>query len=259
MRDGQGPDAVGRRALQAHGAGTATHLHRFPLAEGEIVMGNRPSCLDAEPGRLWTERCEDGRRLLLRPLVVKVGNGDSMTIPAGFVTDFSSIPPVAGWVMAWSKVDIAGVVHDWLYAEGSMDRSKADRIWQEFALCGGHSANELQSWLGRGALFLFGRWAWNRHRVRTAPVPPGDTVASPDNDKELQKCAESLVRQRQDNKLTREAVTKGMGALPAAVDRFESVKKDCDFRLLFLLRYAAAIGTGLSIGPLCQPSQTDAK
>ena len=210
-------------------------------------MGNRASCLDPEAGRLWTERREDGRRLLLRPLVLKIGDGGSITVPAGFVTDFSSIPPGAGWVMAWSKVDITGVVHDWLYAEGSMDRSEADRIWKEVALCGGHSANGLQAWLGRGALFLLGWWAWNRHRRRTAPLSPGDPVTSPNNDNELQKCADSLVRKREENQLATEAIAKMMRALPTAADRFEREKEDRDFRLVFLLRYASAIGASLRL------------
>ena len=220
-------------------------------------MGNRASCLDPEAGRLWTERREDGRRLLLRPLVLNLADGGSITVPAGFVTDFSSIPPGAGWVMAWSKVDVAGVVHDWLYAEGSMDRSKADRIWREVALCGGHSANGLQAWLGRGAPFLVGWRAWNRHRRHAAPLSPGDSLTSPNNDNELQKCADSLVRRREENQLTTEAIAKRMRALPEAVDRFEREKEDRDFRLLFLLRYAAAIGASLRLTDAAAPAPDD--
>ena len=161
-------------------------------SEGRIGMGTRTSCVDPKTGSLWTEHCSDGRRLLLRPFVVKIDAGYLITVPAGFVTDFSSIPSGVGWVMDWSKVDVAGVVHDWLYADGSLDRRKADRIWKDIALRGQHSANGLQAWLGRGALLLFGWRAWNRHRRHDSPVSPDEAPRAPDNDEELKNCADSL-------------------------------------------------------------------
>ena len=91
-------------------------------------MGNRPSCVDRSVGPLWTERLSNGERLFLRPLVVNV-NGRKITVPAGFITDYSSIPQLAAWYVRWSKVDVAGVVHDWLYVKGSMSKEDADQIW----------------------------------------------------------------------------------------------------------------------------------
>ncbi len=63
---------------------------------------------------LQTERMSDGRRRLLRELVVEV-DGLLITVPAGTLTDFSTIPWFGRALVRWSKVDIAGVVHDWIY------------------------------------------------------------------------------------------------------------------------------------------------
>ena len=38
-----------------------------------------------------------------------------------------------------------------------------------------------------------------------------------------------------------------MGALPTVIDRFERMGDDADFRLVSLLRYAAAIGASLRL------------
>lgn len=43
------------------------------------------------PGGLQTERLSNGRRELLRELQYDVGS-TVVTVPAGFVTDYSSIP-----------------------------------------------------------------------------------------------------------------------------------------------------------------------
>ena len=40
------------------------------------------------------------------------GDDDPIVVPEGFVTDFSSDPI---GLLDWSKVDVAGVVHDYLY------------------------------------------------------------------------------------------------------------------------------------------------
>ena len=160
-------------------------------------MGNRPSCVDPAVGPLWTERRSDGRRLLLRPLVVNIESHGKITVPAGFVTDFSSFPRGTRWIARWSKADIAGVVHDWLYAEGSTGKEKADQIWKEVALSGKHSTNGLQAWLGHRGLAWFGGWAWKNHRGKECrPALPEKPQRSQENDSELEKFADSLAQQR---------------------------------------------------------------
>ena len=113
---------------------------------------------------LQTERQRDGRRLLLRELVVEVG-GLMITVPAGTLTDFSSIPWFGRALVRWSKVDIAGVVHDWLYQTAFVSRARADRIWRLVAIAGDHHANAFQAWVGWLALRLAGWIAWNHHRA----------------------------------------------------------------------------------------------
>lgn len=60
------------------------------------------------------------------------GSGLTVKVPAGFVTDFASVPwclrtwfPPAG---PWAK---AAVVHDFLYETGLISRAIADRIFYE--------------------------------------------------------------------------------------------------------------------------------
>ena len=117
-------------------------------------------------GALQTERRPDGKRKLLRELQVRIG-GQRITVPCEFVTDFSSIPTLLHWVVRWSRVDVAGVVHDFLYARGTLNRSEADGVWFKVARSGEHRANLLQAAACWAALRLFGWCVWirsaNRH------------------------------------------------------------------------------------------------
>ena len=75
----------------------------------------RTSCLVGEC--LLTELFENGRRRLMRDLEVET-DGQRFVVPAGAETDSDSIPSFERFIGRWSKVDIAGVVHDWLYLFG---------------------------------------------------------------------------------------------------------------------------------------------
>ena len=112
---------------------------------------------------MQTERLEDGRRCLLRDLIVQIEE-DTITIPAGTLTDFSSIPWYGRILVRWSKVDIAGVVHDWYYQTGFTSRARADEIWRLLAVAGTHHANAIQAWIGWLALRVGGWIAWRRYR-----------------------------------------------------------------------------------------------
>jgi len=118
-------------------------------------------------GPLQTERQPDGCRRLLRDLVVEV-DGREFTVPEGTVTDFSSIPWFGRILVRWSKVDIAGVVHDWLYQTATTSRARADRIWRLIAVAGDHHANWFQAWVGWLALRVGGWLAWSRWRKQDA-------------------------------------------------------------------------------------------
>ena len=115
-------------------------------------------------GSLKTERLENGRRRILQDFTVAVG-GTDITVEKGFTTDFSSFPWWASFVVHWSKVDIAGVVHDWLYCKGTVSRLQADRIWYLVAIAGKHHANCLQAVVGWLGLVLGGWYQWNKYNM----------------------------------------------------------------------------------------------
>ena len=119
---------------------------------------------------LKVKRQPDGTRKLLRDFIVKPpSEKNPITVPKGFVTDYSSIPTPLQWVIRWSKVDVAGVVHDWLYRQpkSKYTRRRADRIWRELARTGGHSANLVQAYLGWLALVVYGGFA---HKHKKDPL-----------------------------------------------------------------------------------------
>jgi hypothetical protein len=88
----------------------------------------------------------------------------SYCIEEGFETDYSSIPWFGRFVVRWSRVDIAGVLHDWLYVRGILSRRESDKIWRITACSGEHRANALQGWICWVSLRLAGFIAWNRYR-----------------------------------------------------------------------------------------------
>jgi hypothetical protein len=114
-------------------------------------------------GPLQTERLSTGKRRLLRDLIVEV-EGEQLTIPKDTSTDFSTIPWYGRILVRWSKVDIAGVVHDWLYQTGKHSKSHADRIWRLVAISGEHHANWFQAWACWVALSVGGWSSWLGHR-----------------------------------------------------------------------------------------------
>ncbi len=144
-----------------------------------MVMAVRLS----EPLRV--ERQDDGRRLLLRDLVidlhVDLGLGDDrypgfdrstagstvITVPAGFDTDFSSIPWVARALYRFDSVDLAGTCHDWAYYVG-VPQPEADEIWRLVAISGTKRVSGWKGRLGWLALRAFGKFAWDDHAERRA-------------------------------------------------------------------------------------------
>ncbi len=116
-------------------------------------------------GALQTERLPDGRRILLRDFIINV-DGEEFVVPEATYTDFSTLPAFGRMFLLWSKVDIAGVVHDWLYQSGFMKRRHADRIWRILALSGDHHANLFQAWTGWFFLRLGGSCSWDEYRQK---------------------------------------------------------------------------------------------
>jgi hypothetical protein len=126
-----------------------------------------PDLARMKSGPMRTERQSDGRRRLLRDLDVEV-EATTYTIPEDTITDFSSIPWFGRILVRWSRVDIAGVVHDYLYEEQTVTRAAADRVWRVVAMAGERHANAFQAWVGWMALRIGGWIAWNKRRARRA-------------------------------------------------------------------------------------------
>ena len=78
-------------------------------------------------------------RVLLSPLVFDSALLDlRIIVPAGFVTDFASVPraPLTYWLFG-GVGDEAAVVHDFLYEKGMMPRELADEVYGEaLTACG---------------------------------------------------------------------------------------------------------------------------
>lgn len=92
-----------------------------------------------------------GTRKLLAPLVYRSDLlGRAVTVPAGFLTDFASVPriPIA-FLAAGGCANAAAVIHDWLYTTHEVDRATADAVFREAILAGGDPAwRAWLMWLG---------------------------------------------------------------------------------------------------------------
>ena len=109
----------------------------------------------------------NGERKLLRDLEVTFEKR-KITVREGFVTDYSSIPWFGRWIVRWSTVDVAGVVHDYLYREQE-ERKEADRIWRKIAGSGSVYASFFQRWICWLALRVGGWVAYRKYRAQKAP------------------------------------------------------------------------------------------
>lgn len=99
---------------------------------------------------------------LLAPLRYELEPGRVITVPAGFYTDFASIPRI--FYLTTPPVgayDAAGVLHDYLYYAQATTRERADQIFlRAMADCG-------VGWYTRHKMFLAvrlgGAGVWARY------------------------------------------------------------------------------------------------
>ncbi|MDY6922644.1 MAG: DUF1353 domain-containing protein, partial [Pseudomonadota bacterium] len=82
------------------------------------------------------DRERDGRTtvVVIQPFgYVHDQSGRTIWVPAGYVTDFASIPRVGRWLIPpFGRHAIAAVVHDWLYSVGEPGRrGEADDIFRD--------------------------------------------------------------------------------------------------------------------------------
>jgi len=81
--------------------------------------------------RLIVELLEDGRRArLLEPFHVVLFDGSTVRVPAGFETDFASVPRFF-WriVPPWGRYARAAVAHDYLYRQEIGTKRRADKAF----------------------------------------------------------------------------------------------------------------------------------
>ena len=120
-----------------------------------------------------TQKKRDGRPLaeLLTAFTYEVGDlgsGDFITVPAGFVTDFASVPR-ALWAIEPPLGDAgkAAVLHDWLYETGERSRADADAIFLEAM-----AVLEVEWWKRRliyRAVRVFGTGGYKERRLEAQP------------------------------------------------------------------------------------------
>lgn len=119
-----------------------------------------------------------GREFVLAEALTYRENGTTFTIPAGFRTDFASIPRLF-WVLVapLGRHLLAALLHDWLYWEQIETRERADKVFlnvmEERGVLWGVRMSMYY------AVRVFGWHAWNtnaeakeRGDVRVLPVIP---------------------------------------------------------------------------------------
>lgn len=73
---------------------------------------------------------------LLAPLVYQSdAAGQTFTVPAGFETDFASVPRIPLiYELTGNTSQEAATLHDWLYTTGTVSRSMADAVLKEASI-----------------------------------------------------------------------------------------------------------------------------
>jgi len=92
-----------------------------------VTVGSRIGFNDS----LQVEVLPGGRCVrLINSFKVTLAVGRMITVPAGFETDFASVPRLFWRIIPpWGRYSSAAVVHDYLYATASVTRYEADRIF----------------------------------------------------------------------------------------------------------------------------------
>ncbi len=95
------------------------------------------------------------------------GSGRKITVPAGFETDFASVPFVFRWLVpVVGRHGKAAVLHDWLYASGALpNRAEADAVFFEAMTVLG--VRPWRKWLIWLAVRMFGGSRWRKEQETT--------------------------------------------------------------------------------------------
>jgi hypothetical protein len=110
--------------------------------------------------------------ILLSHLQVRMEDNSILTIPAGFKTNFGSIPrPVRSFLNRMGKSLRAFVVHDWLYSSNcgvKLSQRQCDEVLYNLGREDGESWCDAQA-INKG--LLFGGWTcYHKSNVKVEPV-----------------------------------------------------------------------------------------
>ncbi len=161
-------------------------------------------CKDLCIEPLQVKRMPDGRRLLLENLRIQLEDEEEMLVEKGFTTDYShwpryptyllglaligmllcGVPKIYGIVTAvlilasvaprFSKTDVAGVVHDFIWRHATLGSEgrpvgyfEGNKIWYYVARSGAHRQTRtfvIVAAIGFTGLTLFAWCAWCKYR-----------------------------------------------------------------------------------------------
>ncbi len=101
-------------------------------------------------GRTWK---------LIKPFTYRIGSKEVVSVHAGFITDFASVPRIF-WsiVCPYGKQGKAAVIHDYLYQFGGYTRKEADSIFKECMTVLGVAGWKI--WVMYLAVRIFGKFSW---------------------------------------------------------------------------------------------------
>ncbi len=104
----------------------------LPLSAGVAAAQAQPRMAKNTP-RLQLFQGDGLNFVLIDPLIYEIKRtGQVVTVPAGFVTDFASVPWYARSVInVLGRHSIPAIVHDYLYWEQRCTREEADAILKE--------------------------------------------------------------------------------------------------------------------------------
>lgn len=115
-------------------------------------------------GKTWVIRRDFGYD------VGEEGSGETIDVPLGFKTDFTSVPRPLWWLLPqWGKYGNAAVIHDFCYWDQKYSRKRADEIFKE-----GMKVLKVKGWQVQAiyyAVHWFGFFAWNGNKKMKAKDP----------------------------------------------------------------------------------------
>ena len=118
--------------------------------------------------KVHTVTGKSGEFILTKPLTYYSGKYDKLvTVPAGFPTDFATLPPpVRALINRNGNSRAAAVVHDYLCVRQSVSRKRADQIFLEaLKECG---VNIAIRWLMYSGVRVYGRIKTTRLAIQAS-------------------------------------------------------------------------------------------